>query len=204
MPKHLLFAAALVASLILAVACGGAGGKPTATKVSTRVATTSITRTPASTGTATVTQTPAPGPAATEPAGQPTLPPAATEPPVVQPTDTPAPGSTTVTVSLVEFAVQPNPASAPSGTVTFNAQNNGTIPHNFFVIKTDLSDDALPVNQSTYTVDTSQLYVVAQTPNIRTEDTRPVTLDLSPGHYVLICNIVDHYQIGMHVSFNVQ
>jgi uncharacterized cupredoxin-like copper-binding protein len=34
-----------------------------------------------------------------------------------------------------------------------------------------------------------------------------VSLDidsLAPGHYVLICNIAGHYQLGMHTSLTVK
>jgi uncharacterized cupredoxin-like copper-binding protein len=31
-----------------------------------------------------------------------------------------------------------------------------------------------------------------------------VTLDLTPGKYVFICNVAGHYQLGMHTAFTVE
>jgi uncharacterized cupredoxin-like copper-binding protein len=206
MPTRALVLAALAASLIALAACGGGGGgaKPTSTKAATRTATKQVTRAPA-TGTPTATETP-PASSTPGPSPQPTEAPSPTEPPAAQPTDTPPPssGGTTVNVRLVEFSVVPSPDSAPAGPVTFDAQNNGTIPHDFLVIKTDLAQDALPVDQSSFTVDTSHLDVLNQPSPINTEDSQQVTLNLASGHYVLICNVATHYQAGMHVSFTVQ
>ncbi len=203
--KRTLVVAALAASLITLAACGGGGGaESTSTKAATRTATKQVTRTPAM-GTPTATTTPPPSSTA-EPPAQPSeaLPP--TEPPAAQPTDTPPPasGGTTVSVGLVEFSIVPVPKSAPAGTVTFDAQNNGTQQHDFLVIKTDLADDALPVDQTSLTVDTSHLDVLNQPSLIGSEESRQVTLDLAPGHYVLICNVATHYLADMHASFTVQ
>ncbi len=199
-----LLTAALAALLITLAACGGGGGsKPTATKAATRTATKQVTRTPA-TGTPVATETP-PASSTAGPPAQPSEAPSPTEPPAAQPTDTPPPGvQTTIRVSLREFSLGLSTGTAPAGRVTFDAQNNGTIQHNFLVIKTGLADGALPVDQTSLTVDTSHLDVLNQPSLIDTEDSQQVALNLASGHYVLICNVVDHYLTGMHVSFTVQ
>ncbi len=203
MPGRILFAMALVAPLLAVGACGGGGGgkMSTSTKAATKTTTTATRQL---TATSTAAQTTA-SPAVTQAAGQPSSTPVPTERPATQATTTPRPsGSQTIGVSLKEFSVSPSSGSASAGTVTFNVSNDGTIPHDFLVIKTDLAQDALPVNSSTLTVDESRVDVVARQPAIREESSVQVPADLMAGHYVLICNLADHYSAGMHVAFTVQ
>ncbi|HXH21949.1 MAG TPA: hypothetical protein VNN10_07955, partial [Dehalococcoidia bacterium] len=47
--------------------------------------------------------------------------------------------ATTVTVTLGEWLVEPDPDSAPAGEITFTANNEGTIEHELVIIKTDLA-----------------------------------------------------------------
>ncbi len=203
MPGRILFAMALVASLLAVGACGGGGGSKTST--STKAATkTTTTATRQLVATAAASATPALL-AVTEAAGQPSSTSAPTELPATHATATPPPsGGQTIGVSLREFSVSPSSGSASAGTVTFSVSNDGTIPHDFIVIKTDLAQDALPVNSSTLTVDESRVDVVARQSAIREEHSVQVPADLTAGHYVLICNLADHYSAGMHAAFAVQ
>ncbi len=115
--------------------------------------------------------------------------------------ETPA-AATTVEVGLEEFAVNPAQDAADAGTLTFSVSNDGTIVHNFRVIKTDLAPDALPIANAQ--ADESQLDVVASTPEFLGGETEEVSVDLEPGSYVLICNITGHYQLEMHAAFTVE
>jgi uncharacterized cupredoxin-like copper-binding protein len=117
-----------------------------------------------------------------------------------------------VDVTLQEFAVIPASASAPAGDVTFNVTNEGPDDvHEFVVFQTDLAPDALPTNEDG-TVDEEGEGVELQDEieDIAVGDTQSVTIDLSAGNYVLICNIYDeeeqeaHYQEGMRVAFTVE
>ena len=117
-----------------------------------------------------------------------------------------------VDVTLQEFAVIPASASAPAGDVTFDVTNDGPDDvHEFVVFKTDLAPDALPTNEDG-TVDEEGEGVELQDEieDIAVGDTQSVTIDLSAGNYVLICNIYDkeeqeaHYQEGMRVAFTVE
>ena len=53
-------------------------------------------------------------------------------------------------------------------------------------------------------VDTSNLNVVANTDNIHPGSIQDLTVDLTPGTYVLLCNLPGHYQQGMYASLTVQ
>jgi uncharacterized cupredoxin-like copper-binding protein len=132
-------------------------------------------------------------------------------------TSPPAGGGTanTVNVALQEFAVTPDVTSVPAGKVTFVANNSGPEDvHELVVIKTDLAPDALPVDgDGKVTEDTPDLTVIGEAEDIEVGASRQFDLDLEPGKYVLICNILQteadgsleaHYQVGMRTAFEVE
>lgn len=126
-----------------------------------------------------------------------------------EPSETPAEG-TTIEARLSEYAILPNPASAPAGSVTFNAENVGGTEHELVVIKTDLAADALPVAEDG-SVDESGagIEVIGEIEEFEAQTTESATFELEAGAYVLICNVVQddgtsHYAEGMTVAFPVQ
>jgi uncharacterized cupredoxin-like copper-binding protein len=120
--------------------------------------------------------------------------------------------SSTVNVSLSEWSIVPDKASVLAGRVTFNARNDskGDHEHEMVVVRTDLDPSALPVAEGE--VDENQIQVIGEIEGIAPGATGSVTLDLQPGKYVLICNLVEqgadgnvdrHYQFGMRTAFEV-
>jgi uncharacterized cupredoxin-like copper-binding protein len=118
----------------------------------------------------------------------------------------------TVAVTLQEFSVGPDTSSAPAGSITFEATNEGPDDtHEFVVIKTDLDITALPTVEDGSVDETGEgVEVIDEIEDIAVGDTQSVTVDLEPGNYALICNIYDaeedeaHYQEGMRTSFTVE
>jgi len=116
-----------------------------------------------------------------------------------------------VDVTLQEYAIIPGAASATAGTVTFDVTNTGPDDvHEFVVIKTDLAPDALPTNKDgTVDEEAAGLEPQGEVEDVAVGDTQSLTLDLSAGNYVFICNIYEddthesHYQEGMRVAFTV-
>lgn len=120
-------------------------------------------------------------------------------------------GGGAVDVSLQEFAVGTDPTSIGAGEVTFTATNEGpNDTHEFVVFKTDLGVADLPTDENGVVDETGQgLELIGEIEDIVVGDTQEVTLDLSAGNYVFICNIWDedeqeaHYVEGMRTSFTV-
>jgi uncharacterized cupredoxin-like copper-binding protein len=116
-----------------------------------------------------------------------------------------------VDVTLQEYAIIPGAAWATAGTVTFGVANTGPDDvHEFVVIKTDLAPDALPTNKDgTVDEEAAGLEPQGEVEDVAVGDTQSLTLDLSAGNYVFICNIYEddthesHYQEGMRVAFTV-
>ncbi|MGB2695951.1 MAG: hypothetical protein WBD55_12315 [Dehalococcoidia bacterium] len=127
----------------------------------------------------------------------------ATEPTPSGPTPTPAANAPTVTVALAEYTVTPDAASVPAGAVSFQVSNDGSIDHNFRVIKTDLASDQLPISAGAVDEASPDLQVDASTPDFGAGESQTANVDLEPGSYVLICNFPGHYLSGMHIAFTV-
>lgn len=92
-----------------------------------------------------------------------------------------------------------SPTSVPAGPVTFTAKNTGTIKHEMVVLKTDTPVDQLTVTKGKVSEATS----VGEIGDVEPGKTASTTLDLKAGSYVLVCNIKDHYPLGMRVAFTV-
>jgi uncharacterized cupredoxin-like copper-binding protein len=137
---------------------------------------------------------------------------AATVAPTIIATAAPAattPGSTAVAVTLQEWAVVPSVTSVPAGSVTFTARNVGTEAHEMVVLKTDLGLLELPTGSDGKVPEEGpNLKAMGEVSELPAGATGSVTLDLVPGHYLLICNIVDadgtaHYGKGMTSAITV-
>src|SRR5579864_9147167 len=104
--------------------------------------------------------------------------------------------------------------NAAAGDVTFRVKNVGTVEHELIVLKTDTPFDQLPVADSgdppapvasgADKVDEANNVAETGDPNLRPGDSRTFTAKgLSPGHYVLVCNLAKHYGLGMRAAFTV-
>jgi uncharacterized cupredoxin-like copper-binding protein len=119
-------------------------------------------------------------------------------------------GATTVSVTLQEFSVLPDPTSAPAGDVTFHVTNDGPEDvHEFVIIRTDLAPDALPIGEDgTVDEEGEGMEVIDEIEDIPVGESQDVTASLDAGAYVLICNILEsdeaHYQMGMRTAFAVE
>lgn len=122
--------------------------------------------------------------------------------------------ASTVNVTLQEFAVIPDVASVPAGTVTFVAKNIGPDDvHEMVVIKTDLAPDALPVGaDGVVDEEGAGIEPIGEVEDVEVNGSKQVALVLEPGKYVVICNILQtepdgslesHYKVGMRTGFEV-
>jgi uncharacterized cupredoxin-like copper-binding protein len=115
-----------------------------------------------------------------------------------------------VTVSLKEWSVSPARAEVKAGKVRFVAVNDGTEPHELVIIRTDLPIESLPVVDEK--VDEDQVDIVDEIEPFAAGGRESKTVDLKPGRYALICNIVErlpgmthsHYLLGMRAAFTVR
>jgi uncharacterized cupredoxin-like copper-binding protein len=121
--------------------------------------------------------------------------------------------ATSVGVTLQEVAVVPETTDIPAGTVTLEVENIGpALAHELVVVRTDLPADGLPTNEDgSFDEDGEGVEVVGELEEIEPGTSGILTVDLEPGHYVFLCNVVQdeggepfsHYQQGMRVDVEV-
>ena len=116
-----------------------------------------------------------------------------------------APTGTPVAITVTDtqgvngpMTMTATPSSVAAGSVTFTAKNDGTIKHEMVVLKTD--GTALTINSDG---EVSESTTAGEIGDIPVGKTASVTLDLKAGQYELVCNIKDHYKMGMHTAFTV-
>ena len=108
-----------------------------------------------------------------------------------------------VNVDMTNFAFNLDKTEVPAGKITFHVKNaKDAVEHEMVVIKTDLDAGQLPTNAD-QTVDESKLDSKGEV-EVEAGETKDLTVDLTPGHYVLLCNIPGHYAQGMVANFTVQ
>ena len=112
---------------------------------------------------------------------------------------------TSLAASEKEWSVAVSPESASSGEITIDVTNDGTMTHEFVIFKTDLAPDALPLNEDGSAVDEEGKGVthIAEVEDVEVGMTKPLTVSLEPGNYVVICNLPGHYSQGMHGALTI-
>jgi iron uptake system EfeUOB component EfeO/EfeM len=119
-----------------------------------------------------------------------------------------------VKVVVSEFVVEPEQDSADAGEITFVVDNQGADIHEFLVVDADSADE--------FPVDADGAFdeeafgaenVLDEVEDIESGTEKELTLDLEPGTYVLLCNVVEeeetgevesHFAEGMHTTFTVE
>ena len=114
----------------------------------------------------------------------------------------PLPADVNVIVDLKDYAITLSVASVKAGVVKFGIRNNGAMVHDFDLFKTDLPLDKLPVDAGSAKVKMDGL--VKQMINIAANRSTTLSADLTPGRYVIICNVAGHYQLQMRAELKVE
>ena len=108
-----------------------------------------------------------------------------------------------VDVQYKGYTIVLNRATVKTGDIVFNLGNkDGQVLHQFAIVQTDQPADKLPLGADSK-VDETGLKIVNRVDKIDVGQSSALTANLAPGHYVLMCNIVGHYQLGMHADFTV-
>jgi len=105
-------------------------------------------------------------------------------------------------------------STVKAGNVTFKVINVGTIEHELVVLDTKTPFDKLPVNNAgdppapvaSGGNKVSEDANIGETgdPNLKPGDARIFVIkNMKPGKYVLVCNIAQHYGLGMRAIFTV-
>jgi uncharacterized cupredoxin-like copper-binding protein len=107
---------------------------------------------------------------------------------------------THVTASLKEYSVGLSSTVAKAGAVRFDVRNDGTMTHEFVVLRTAKAAAGL----GTPSGRADEAGNVGETGDMRPGAAKTLHLRLPAGHYALICNLPGHYMAGQHVDFTVR
>jgi uncharacterized cupredoxin-like copper-binding protein len=110
-----------------------------------------------------------------------------------------------IQATTVNFKIE-MPTTLTAGKHTIGLTNGGTVGHEIVLFKTDLAANALPLKaDGDANEESPQLTSVADSGNAlkpgATESFK--TANLSPGHYVAVCNLPGHYGLGMKLNITV-
>ena len=112
---------------------------------------------------------------------------------------------TTITVTETSYKFDLSPSTAPAGSVTFHVINKAPdVEHDFVVIQTDTPAAKLPVASSGLVDEAKAGKVLGAVKGVPTGGSKDLTLNLTAGHYALICDLPGHYQLGMYADFTVK
>ena len=117
---------------------------------------------------------------------------------------------TDIALTFSEWEISLDPVQVQAGDMTFELNNNGEVPHNLVVVKSDLPPGELPRIDDA--VDKSKLNVEGSVgpvaPSTSLQGADGFGLALSAGKYVLFCDVVangeSHYRNGMYASLLVE
>lgn len=133
--------------------------------------------------------------------------------PAIAPTQAASPATTTdktknqVTVQTREMAIEVSKKSLSAGETEFLVKNVGKVPHEVIFFKTDLPLDQLPTESNGKLKEDDQR--LKKLKEVEPEEltngkVTTVKLKLTPGRYVLVCNIGGHFRAGMKTELMVK
>lgn len=118
-----------------------------------------------------------------------------------------APKGEALEIKMGDYFFDPKDASAKAGSVTISAPNNGKLVHELVLAKTNQGPASLPTT-SNGEVDEAKLEsrgeVAGEIADVAAGDTKQGTLKLTPGKYVMFCNLPGHYAQGMYGALTVK
>jgi uncharacterized cupredoxin-like copper-binding protein len=102
-------------------------------------------------------------------------------------------------VKLDEWKVAPSATTLAAGKVKIAAANDGKTTHEMVVLRTDKPAASLGSGKRV-----SEAGSVGEISDLKAGAGASKTFDLSPGHYVLLCNLPGHYSAGMRADLTVR
>jgi uncharacterized cupredoxin-like copper-binding protein len=105
--------------------------------------------------------------------------------------------------SVEEWEVSIDAESAYAGDVSFTIDNDGTIGHEFLIVKTDIAPGEIPLDGDHFPEDAEGIEVIDEIGEFAGGTTETLDVTLEAGSYQLVCNLPDHYRNGMFTAFEV-
>ena len=115
----------------------------------------------------------------------------------------PTANNAVVTITMDEWHMKPSLTTVPAGKVSIIDIDTGTLDHEAVLLKSTKAANSLVVKSETGKVDESAAGENVGELEVEAGATAATTFELAPGHYVVICNVKDHYKNGMYFDLTV-
>ncbi len=118
----------------------------------------------------------------------------------------------TVELHLTEYAIVAQPPSITAGTIRFVAENKGAHHHEVVVVRADTIAELPTLDEGSFDEAGAPAgSVIGEIEAFGAQQSCDGTFELTPGTYVLLCNLVDiesdaltaHFSNGMSTTFTV-
>jgi uncharacterized cupredoxin-like copper-binding protein len=110
-------------------------------------------------------------------------------------------------IAVVEndFRIQATPTAVKGGLIDFTVANAGPSAHEFLIFRANQAPNALPTGSDGRVDESSDQItkVFDSGDNIAPRGSKVFHAALTPGTYVMVCNLPGHYMAGMHEAFTV-
>ena len=112
---------------------------------------------------------------------------------------------TEVRVEAKDFKLTLSASTWPAGPVRIRFDNHGPDTHELLVFESGQAASALPMrlDGSSVDEDSAHLHQVLDEQGTPPGESQTVTVNLAPGHYVVLCNMSGHYMAGMREEVTV-
>jgi uncharacterized cupredoxin-like copper-binding protein len=116
-------------------------------------------------------------------------------------------GGQSVEIKMGDFFFNPKDATASAGSTTITAPNDGSVEHELVLFKTNTNPADLPT-KANGEVDEEKLDQQAQEggelADVEAGKVKSGKFNLTPGKYVMFCNLPGHYAAGMYGTLTVK
>jgi uncharacterized cupredoxin-like copper-binding protein len=117
-----------------------------------------------------------------------------------------ASGGRKLTIRMGDYFFAPANGSAKAGKTVIEAPNEGTVEHELVLFKTNMDPAKLPTEASGG-VDEEKLDEIAgeagEVSDVEAGEAKSGNFKLTPGKYVIFCNLPGHYAQGMYGTLTV-
>ncbi len=97
-----------------------------------------------------------------------------------------------------------DPVTVPAGKVEFDVTNASMdSEHEMIVVKTPLAPTQFPTNADRSRVEEKKFKSAKEVSELKPGDSGKLDATLTPGHYVLFCNVKNHFKDGMYAELTV-
>ena len=102
------------------------------------------------------------------------------------------------------YAITSTDSISAGDDIEIRVKNNAALIHNLRILRTDLAADSLPTNDQAMVDEDSVGEILYASEDLQNGAEGTGEIALSPGSYVLFCNIPGHYQLRMYKTINVE